>query len=298
MEIRLFRPEDAAACARLSAACARQESDFVLNPLWETEAELEAEFRRHGIRPEEHLLVADAGAGEVVGLSGFLHPYGTDAAGLFGPIVDRGERGRGVGGEVLRAALAHGRERLGLRLATAGVGTRNRGGYALLVAHGFRPVRQHFLMRCAERPAVPAAPVEGLELGPAEADDLAAIHALYAECGFDLRTPDEMRVRFEDGRHAHAVARHDGKVVAFVELETHWPTRPWVAFVGVAGALRDRGVGSALVAWAVARQFEQGAHSALLILSPANRTALRAYSKVGFRLHRTFDVLEKGLVEA
>jgi predicted GNAT family acetyltransferase len=152
-------------------------------------------------------------------------------------------------------------------------------------------------MRCDEAPKVPRVPVQGMELGPAEADDLAAIHAIYASCGFDVRSPEEMRARFEDGRHVHAVARHDGKVVAFAELETHWPRRPWVAFVGVTDALRDRGVGSALVAWALARAFEGEAESALLILSPANRTAVRAYSKVGFRLHRTFDVLEKGLVE-
>ena len=52
-------------------------------------------------------------------------------------------------------------------------------------------------------------------------------------------------------------------------------------------------MGSALVAWAVARRFEAGTRSALLLLSPANRTALRAYEKVGFRRHRVVDVLEK-----
>ena len=31
------------------------------------------------------------------------------------------------------------------------------------------------------------------------------------------------------------------------------------------------------------------------MLSPANRTALRAYEKVGFRRHRLVDVLEKNL---
>jgi len=54
-------------------------------------------------------------------------------------------------------------------------------------------------------------------------------------------------------------------------------------------------VGSALVARALARQFERGAEQALLVLSPANREALRAYEKVGFRLHRSFDVLERSV---
>ena len=104
-----------------------------------------------------------------------------------------------------------------------------------------------------------------------------------------------MQRALADGRHAHAVAREAGRVVAFVELETHWPRRVWVAFVGVAPELRDRGLGSALVSFALARRFAAGAESALLMLSPANRTALRAYEKVGFRRHRLVDVLERAI---
>ena len=81
MGIRPFRAEDAAALAALSAGCARGESDFVLNPYWETEEELFTEFDRFGIRPEDHLLVADAGDGEVLGLVGFLRQPGASAAG-------------------------------------------------------------------------------------------------------------------------------------------------------------------------------------------------------------------------
>ena len=72
MPIRPYRPEDASAVAQLSAACARSEADFVLNPLWETEQELHAEFARHDIAPEQHLLVAEGVSREVLGVSGFL----------------------------------------------------------------------------------------------------------------------------------------------------------------------------------------------------------------------------------
>jgi ribosomal protein S18 acetylase RimI-like enzyme len=68
-----------------------------------------------------------------------------------------------------------------------------------------------------------------------------------------------------------------------------------VSFVGVAKPMRDQGLGSLLVAFALARQFEAGAHAGLLALSPANRTALRAYEKVGFRRFRLIDALEKPL---
>ena len=95
MKVRSFRPEDMAALVELSLDCARGENDFVLNPLWENEAELTAEFERFGIEPAEHVLVADAGDGEVLGLAGFLRQAGSSAAGMFCPIVKRGERGRG-----------------------------------------------------------------------------------------------------------------------------------------------------------------------------------------------------------
>ena len=257
MAIRLFRAEDTPAVVRISASCARAEADFVLNPMWETEEEFRAEFERHGIAPEEHLLVCDLGEGEVVGLSGFLRPYGSEAGGIFCPIVERSQRGQGAGGELLRAALALGKEQLGMRLATAGIGTRNRGGYHLLAAHGFRPVRQHFLMRCESRPATSELP-EKLEVEPATASDLDAILEIYRSCGFEARSPQQMQRFFESGRHVHAVARQDGRVVAFSELETHWPRRCWVAYVGVEPSLRDRGVGSSLVGWSVARAFDAG----------------------------------------
>jgi ribosomal protein S18 acetylase RimI-like enzyme len=293
MPIRPFRREDAPAVIAIAAGGARSEADFVLNPLWETEAELWAEFERFGISPEEHLWVADPGDGEVLGLAGFLRRAGAREAGMFCPIVKRGERGQGLGGELLRGVQRLGSEQLGIRVMTAGIGTRNRAGYSLLTSHGFRPTRQAFLMLCTARPPVEPPPVEDLVLEDASPDDADEILALYTACGFEERSPERMREALDDGHHAHAVARHAGRIVAFVELETHWPKRPWVAFVGVEKELRDRGVGSNLVSWSLARRFDAGARAGQLMLSPANRGALRAYEKVGFRRHRLVDVLEK-----
>jgi len=292
MPIRPYRPEDAPRLVELSRHCSRGESDFVLNPYWQNVDELHAEFDRFGISPEEHLLVADAGDdGSVQGLVGFLRNPGERDAGMFCPIVASNERGRGVGGELLREALQLAKK-LGLATVTAGIGTRNRGGFSLLTSHGFRPVRQAWMMRCDRAPEV-AEPSAGLSLEPAEPDDAAAILALYNTCDFPARPEAAMQSALSDGRHSHAVARRDGKLVGFVELETHWPERPWVAFVGVEPELRDRGVGSMLVAWALARAFENGAQAGQLMLSPANRTAMRAYEKVGFRRYRLIDVLER-----
>ena len=295
MPIRPYRSEDAPALAALALDCARGEADFVLNPMWENVAELEAEFARFGIAPEEHLLVADVGDdGGVQGMVGFLRKPGETSAGMFCPIVRREDRGRGLGGELLRAAQRLGVERLGIELATAGIGTRNRGGYSLLTSHGFRPVRQAYVMKCEREPEVPEAP-DGIEVNVAHQGDAPAILDLYLASGFEGRAEGTMGTLLSDERHVHAVARSGDEVVAFVELETHWPERPWVAFVGVAKAWRDRGLGSMLVAWTLARQFEGGARSALLALSPANRSGLRAYEKVGFRRFRLIDALEKRL---
>jgi len=296
MPIRPYRAEDAPALAALAVDCARGEADFVLNPLWESASELDAEFARFGIRPEEHVLVADEGdGGEVQGMVGFLRQPDDSSAGMLCPIVRRKDRGRGVGGELLRAAQRHGAEKLGIELATAGIGTRNRGGYSLLSSHGFRPVRQAYVMKCERAPGEPD-PVAGLEFSVARSEDAKALLELYLACGFDARSEEQMRALLGDGRHAHAVARtSNGELTAFVELETHWPRRPWLAFAGVAKERRDQGVGSALVSWLLARQFAAGAVAVLLALSPANRTALRAYEKVGFRRFRLIDALEKKL---
>jgi len=293
MHVRPFRPDDAAALAALSAACAKGESDFVLNPLWETEDELFAEFRRNAIAPADHLLVAEGESDGVAGMAGFLRRPGSLAAGLYAPIVARAQRGQGLGGELLRAALAHGEE-LGIKLVTVGIGVRNHAGYALLAGMGFRPVRQHFLMRLDRRPKRAAPPLPRLEFSVASPDSAEGVLALYEECGFEARTLDDMLAVLGDPHHATVVASQSGHLVAFVELETHWVRRIWVAYVGVHNHLRDRGVGSALLDFALEREFERGATSALLLISPANRTALRAYEKSGFRRHRLVDVLERG----
>ena len=291
MEIRPFQPSDAPAAAQLSAFCARGEADFVLNPCWESPAELFAEFERFAIDPALHLRVSDAGDGEVAGLAGFVRRGQAPAAALCCPIVRKDARGKGIGGELLRDALHLG---AGLRLvlATAAIGTRNRAGYSLLTSHGFRPARQHFLMRCTEPRRGDSTEVAA-DFAEASAADAGAIHAIYSGLGFEPRDLGEMERAIGDGRHAHAVARAGGRVVAFAELETHWPRRPWVAFVGVVPELRGRGLGSALVGWVLERRFRDGVQSALLMLSPANRMALRAYEKVGFRRHRVVDVLER-----
>ncbi len=293
MPIRPFRPEDAPTLAELAVSCARGETDFVLSPLWESADELFAEFERHRIDPADHLRVAEVGDGSVAGCVGFVRAPDASVAGLVCPVVERAERGRGLGGELLRDALSWGRDELGIRIVSAAIGARNRAGYSLLSAMSFRAARQHYLMRLDAPPK--SAPPAGVEIGPASPDDAEGILAIYRACNFDARDLDTMSRLMADEHTGHVVARRAGELVGFAEIETFWPKRPWVAFVGVAPAVRDQGLGTALVASALEQPFASGASAALLLLSPGNRTAVRAYEKVGFRRHRLVDVLDRGL---
>ena len=57
---------------------------------------------------------------------------------IFGMYVDAGVRGQGVGGALLRAALAAARAMPGVRMATLTVSEGNRSAQALYERHGFR----------------------------------------------------------------------------------------------------------------------------------------------------------------
>jgi predicted GNAT family acetyltransferase len=68
-----------------------------------------------------------------------------------------------------------------------------------------------------------------------------------------------------------------------------------LVLVGLRAQHAQGDLGSSLVSWSLARRFGTGTQSALLMLSPANRTAVRAYEKVGFRRHRLVDVLARAI---
>ena len=295
MEIRNFLPEDAKSLVALSMACARSESDFVLNPAWECEQDVFAEFARHRIEPAEHLLVAAADDGQLCGFVGFLREPRSMTAGLYVPIVAREERGHGGGGELLRAAPAHGADRPGLKLVSAAIGARNHAGYALLASAGFRPVRQHLLMRCDAPPKATMPALNELDVAQAGPEHAPGVLAVYEACGFEPRSLEAEEALLLDPLRPTLVASLEGRVVGFVELETHLRRRAWVAYVGVSADMRDRGLGSAPVARKLDQQFAPEAAQAFPLLLLANRTALRAYENAGFRRHRVIDVLERGL---
>jgi hypothetical protein len=136
-------------------------------------------------------------------------------------------------------------------------------------------------MRCerARLSSEPAPP--DLALETAQPGDADAILDLYSTCGFGPRSRERMQAVLSDGRHAHGVARAEGRVVAFVELETHWPRRVWVAFVGVAPQLRARGRLGA-TSWALGASSGRRRISLLMLLVMAAACGGRPFTATGW----------------
>ena len=267
--------------------------------LGDASSELFAEFERHGDRrPRSTCWSPTRATARRSACAGFLRFPGETAAALIPPVVARAAARQGRGRRAAARALDARPSALDVKLASAAIGSRNRAGYALLTAYGFRPVRQHFLMRCddAARAAGHAAG-RGSRSSAARPDDAGAILELYREAGFPRAHArgDAPRPRRRPPRPRRRAPRRRGRGL---RRARHPLARAavWVAFVGVdAVAARPRRRLRAGALGAGARSSTRGARSALLLLSPGNRSALRAYEKVGFRRHRLVDVLEKGL---
>ena len=241
MPIRAFRAQDAEALVALSMQCARGEADFVLNPLWESADELFAEFAalrdRSGRAPARggRRRRRGARAGRASCASPAHRPPACSA--------------RSCGATSAAAAsaasscarrCAHGAKKLGIQLAAAGIGTRNRA--RLFAAHEPRlPSRAPAFPDALRRRArhLRRAAVAGSRASDvAPPGDAGAILELYAACGFE---PRSLAAHAGGARRRPPRARRrarDGRVVAFVELETHWPQRRL-------GGLRRRRSGAA-----------------------------------------------------
>jgi RimJ/RimL family protein N-acetyltransferase len=142
----------------------------------------------------------------------------------------------------------------------------------------------------ATQPATGAA----FEIRPARADDLGALVELYADVAAEGRwiaaeAPVDREVRHR--RMSELLGRRDarllvavagGELVGQLGIEL---ARYGVADLGmlVAAPWRGRGVGSALVAAALAWAREAGAHKVALQVWPHNQAAISLYEKFGFQ---------------
>ena len=78
------------------------------------------------------------------------------------------------------------------------------------------------------------------------------------------------------------IVRSDGERVGFLALDLNGPLGGYIQTIGVAPAMRARGIGTAVVRWAERHIF--AAHrNVLMCVSSFNRDAARLYRKLGYK---------------
>ncbi len=247
-------------------------------------------------------------SGETVGAVAFRAGERRVELGPWGPAVLPAWRGRGVGRALVEAAAAGRPLRYVMRFVAARQGAiAARPFLRAYVRWGFRrDLRLAMLARL--EPGSAAEPmVPGLSFH-AEAD-LKVIFPLYDEIfrtSHDPEaaalTPAERRQWLEQtrqGARGHSppdmwqVAMLGGSPAGLLIMTRQTPGRCFVADLGVLPALRGRGLGAALCARAARLARAAGASELALMVSGANRPAIRLYRRFGYRTAAVLAVAER-----
>jgi mycothiol synthase len=181
----------------------------------------------------------------------------------------------------------------------------NAAGERLLVRAGYERVRSNYILyRELGRDPASAAVPGGVSLRELDvALDAAALHALDAAAfagqpGYEL---ESLQTFTEEHLHAHdldpmlsVVAERDGQIVGFLVARRREPEHVGhVDLLAVEPAAQRQGVGSALLASAIASFVAAGLSGAELMVSSKNPEALRLYGRHGLTERHRFDIYEK-----
>jgi mycothiol synthase len=263
---------------------------------------------RHGGEGSDlHLLVRDAGSGEVAGY-GHLDPTDLVAGSSAEVVVHPAYRRRGYGRRLVEAAQAASPDGR-LRLWAHGDHAAAR---ALAAALGYQEIRQLWQLRRSLSAPLPAARVPaGTVLRPFRpgADDAtwlalnARAFATHPEQGG--WTEQDLRARMKEpwfSPEGFLVAEHDGRMVGYHWTKVHGedPAEGGhghghgpigeVYVVGVDPDLRGHGLGRALTLAGLHRLQDQGLQQAMLYVESDNAPALAVYQGLGFT-HWDTDVM-------
>ena len=169
---------------------------------------------------------------------------------------------------------------------------------ASLADQGWVHVRSQFeLVRPAHDLPAPTWP-DGVTVSSL-GNDATEVHRLvYEEAGWGdvpghtMRDLDEWLDLFVTGEDPaqHVVARADGRLVGAALGKVFPDGTGWVAQVAVRRDQQGRGLGSALLAEAVARRAAAGATQVGLGVSATNPDALRLYRRLGLEIEREWMV--------
>jgi mycothiol synthase len=230
-------------------------------------------------------------------------------------------RGRGIGTQLLRWAIARGEETLAAqpadlpRFLEAFLDVASTGAIELHTAHGFTAVRHYMDMRRDLAAALPAEPaVADIRIVPYDAAHAEAVRLAHNEAFADHWSSEP--VRSEDWDRDFVGDPHfraDLSLVAFAGdevagysvnycSEADWATGDvrdaWVGQLGVRRAWRGRGLATALLVRGMTAFRAGGMDAASLGVDVENPTgAVGIYERVGFVVNRRFVRLRRAVAD-
>ncbi len=162
----------------------------------------------------------------------------------------------------------------------------------ILIAHAFEVARDWLRMELSELPG-DGAPDDTIAdtytLRDARIEDAEAIAELDA-VAFPMSwlTPDVVRDSVEQGAVFRVLEdTESARAVGFLRLRTEGATEGHVSDIAVHPDYQRRGLGEAMMRWALARFRKDGQRSAALTVSTDNRAAIALYRKLGFTAGET-----------
>ena len=230
-------------------------------------------------------------------------------------------RGRGIGTQLLRWAIARGEETLAAqpadlpRFLEAYLEVTSTSAVALHLAHGFTAVRHYQDMRRDLGTALPAEPaVAGVRIVPYETAHSAATRLAHNEAFADHWStepvpPEDWDRDFVGDPHFRAdlsLVAFAGDEVAGYSInfcsEADWAVGnvrdAWIGQLGVRRAWRGRGLATALLVRGMAAFRAAGIDTASLGVDTENPTgAVGIYERVGFGVNRRFVRLRRAVAD-
>lgn len=157
----------------------------------------------------------------------------------------------------------------------------------ILIAQAFELSREWLRMTLADLPdeVQPDGDVApGFVLRPArpdDAEDIAAIDA--AAFPISWNTPDAVRAAISDAVTLRVLEEtSSGRVVGFLKLRTESPVAGYISDIALHPDHQRRGLGQAMMRWALGTFHAQGLRRAALTVSTDNAPAIALYRKLGF----------------
>ena len=230
-------------------------------------------------------------------------------------------RGRGIGTQLLRWAIARSEETLAAqpadlpRFLEAYLDVTSTGAVALHIEHGFAAVRHYMDMRRDLAGSLPAEPaVAGVRIVPYEATHAEAVRRAHNEAFADHWNsepvpPEDWERDFVGDPHFRAdlsLVAFAGEDVAGYSInycsEADWAASDvrdaWIGVMGVRRAWRGRGLATALLVRGMTAFRAAGMDAASLGVDTENPTgAVDLYERVGFVVNRRFVRLRRAFAD-